>query len=81
MSTPWPVVSLLFLYIFIVLEGQNRMKTREAVNVKTILIIYNGFLVLLSVYMLYEVSFLQLAIGNVSHFLAWKHTLVLGHHV
>ena len=68
MSTPWPVVSLLFLYIFIVLEGQKRMKTRDAVNVKTILIIYNGFLVLLSVYMLYEVSLLQLAGGNASHF-------------
>ncbi len=56
MSTPWPVLSLLFLYTLIVLLGQRLMKTKEVFNVKRILIIYNALLVILSVYMLFEVG-------------------------
>ena len=62
MSKPWPVLSLLFLYILIVLAGQQWMKARDAFNVKGILIIYNALLVILSVYMLYE--FVSAVVGT-----------------
>lgn len=55
MSTPWPVLCLLCIYILIVLVGGRLMKRTNAFNVKNILIFYNTLLVLFSIYMLYEV--------------------------
>ena len=56
MSSPWPVLCLVMFYILAVVLGPRLMKTRDAFNIKRILIIYNLFLVILSVYMMYEVG-------------------------
>ncbi|XP_028407151.1 elongation of very long chain fatty acids protein 4-like [Dendronephthya gigantea] len=54
MSTPWSTLLLVFLYVMIVSLGPRVMKSREAFDLKAILVIYNFGLVILSTYMLYE---------------------------
>jgi len=56
-SDPVPAVTLALIYLSIVILGPRYMRNREAVHVPSwILFIYNMALVILSVYMVEEVS-------------------------
>ena len=55
MSTPWPTLGLVFLYVMLVTIGPKIMKNREPFGLKWILVVYNFGVVILSVYMLCEV--------------------------
>ena len=54
-ATPWPTISLVAVYLFIVKQGPKVMENRKPFDLKWVLIIYNFALVLLSGYMVYEV--------------------------
>ncbi|XP_068703411.1 very long chain fatty acid elongase 4-like isoform X6 [Montipora foliosa] len=53
-STPWPIISFLAIYLVIVKVGPTIMQKREACNLREVLIIYNFLLVILSVWLVYE---------------------------
>ncbi|XP_068719861.1 very long chain fatty acid elongase 4-like isoform X1 [Montipora capricornis] len=53
-STPWPTISFLAIYLVIVKVGPTIMQKREACNLREVLIIYNFLLVILSVWLVYE---------------------------
>ena len=55
-ATPWPTVAFVAVYLFIVKVGPKFMETRKAYNLREALIVYNFALVLLSGWMVYEVS-------------------------
>ena len=55
-ATPWPTVALVAMYLFIVKVGPKIMETRPAYSLREVLIVYNFALVLLSGWMVYEVS-------------------------
>ena len=55
-ATPWPTVAFVAAYLFIVKVGPKIMEKREAYNLREVLIVYNFALVLLSAWMVYEVS-------------------------
>lgn len=55
-ATPWPTVALVAMYLFIVKVGPKIMETRPAYSLREVLIAYNFALVLLSGWMVYEVS-------------------------
>ena len=56
-ATPWPTISLVAMYLFIVKVGPKVMEKREAYSLREVLIVYNFALVLLSGWMVYEVSY------------------------
>ena len=56
MSTPWPVLGLVSLYLVIVIFGPRLMMNREAFHINSLLMVYNFGLVLLSFYMFSEVG-------------------------
>ena len=56
MSSPWPTVALTVLYLLVVWLGPKFMTNRAAFDLKYLMIIYNFGLVILSFYMMYEVS-------------------------
>ncbi|XP_064601445.1 very long chain fatty acid elongase 4-like [Liolophura sinensis] len=53
-SSPWPTLTLVSVYVILVLQGQQWMKKREAFQLKTLMLVYNATLVILSLYMFYE---------------------------
>ena len=55
-ATPWPTVAFLAAYLSIVKVGPKIMEKRRAYNLREVLIVYNFAIVLLSAYMMYEVS-------------------------
>ena len=55
-ATPWPTISLVAIYLFIVKVGPKVMETRKAYSLREVLIVYNLALVALSGWMVYEVS-------------------------
>ena len=55
-ATPWPTISLVAFYLFIVKVGPKVMENRKAYNLREVLIVYNLALVALSAWMVYEVS-------------------------
>ena len=55
-ATPWPTISLVAMYLFIVKVGPKVMENRKAYSLRELLIVYNFALVLLSAWMVYEVS-------------------------
>ena len=54
-ATPWPTISLVAVYLFLVKIGPKIMEDRKPFDFKWVLVIYNFALVLLSAYMVYEV--------------------------
>ena len=57
MSSPLPTILLCAAYVYIVkVWGPNYMKNREPLNIKTFLIWYNAFQVVLSTYIFVQVS-------------------------
>ena len=59
-ATPWPTISLVAIYLFIVKVGPKVMENRKAYSLREVLIVYNFALVLLSGWMVYEVSTIQI---------------------
>ena len=55
-ATPWPTISLVAMYLFIVKVGPKVMESRKAYSLREVLIVYNLALVALSAWMVYEVS-------------------------
>lgn len=55
-ATPWPTISLVAIYLFIVKVGPKVMENRKAYSLREVLIVYNMALVALSAWMVYEVS-------------------------
>jgi len=54
--SPWNPVLIVGCYVYLSMNARNIMEKRRSYNLKTFLICYNAFLVLLSSYMVYEVS-------------------------
>ncbi|MBN3302382.1 ELOV4 protein, partial [Amia calva] len=52
--SPVPVAAIFLCYLFLVWSGPKFMKSREPVNLRTVLIVYNFTMVCLSAYMFYE---------------------------
>ena len=59
MKTPLTTAVFFFLYLFVVWAGPAFMRNRKPLQLKQLLILYNLGLVVLSVYMFYEVSILN----------------------
>lgn len=61
MSSPGPLLTILATYwYFCISAGPRYMKDRKPYNLKTVIQIYNAVQVLLSVYLVWEVSFCAL---------------------
>ncbi|XP_050520260.1 elongation of very long chain fatty acids protein 4-like [Daktulosphaira vitifoliae] len=71
MKTPWPILSLLVIYLLFVLKiGPQMMKKREAHNLKYAMMAYNLFQTLYNGYMisaLFIPGAFQAAVDNVCH--------------
>lgn len=57
--SPWPPFFILLSYVIVSINARRLMKNVEAFNLKTVLLIYNTALVILSAYMCYEVCYLK----------------------
>lgn len=57
--SPVPVFCIFLCYLGVIWLGPRLMRTREAVDLKLVLIVYNFAMVCLSVYMFHEVTVLQ----------------------
>lgn len=56
MSTPWPVLTILTVYLLFVIKlGPNMMKNREPFNIKRIMMIYNLVQTLYNIFIISEV--------------------------
>ena len=56
MDSPFVTYGLVLMYLVIVWVGPRIMKNREAFDLKPVLMVYNGALVVLSAYMFWEVG-------------------------
>lgn len=57
MHSPVPTILMVLAYLYtVVILGPRLMENRKPFKLKNVLVIYNGFQVLFSAYMLYEVS-------------------------
>ena len=61
-ASPWPTVSFVTAYLFIVKVGPKIMEKRKAYDLRELLIVYNFALVLLSAWMAYEVSAVEVSL-------------------
>lgn len=59
MNNPLPTLGMVATYLtWVLIIGPIYMRDRKPMDIKNIIIFYNGFQVLLSAYMFYEVSVL-----------------------
>ena len=56
MKTPVPISIIFVLYVLLVFLGPRFMRNREPLQLKTFIVPYNFILILLSIYMFYEVG-------------------------
>ncbi|XP_068716986.1 very long chain fatty acid elongase 7-like, partial [Montipora capricornis] len=63
-ATPWPTISFIALYLFIVKVGPKIMEKRKAYSLREVLIVYNFAMVILSAWMAYEFIASALDIPN-----------------
>ena len=56
MKTPFPAIAIIVAYFVFLWIGPKVMANRKPFDLKPVLVIYNAFLVGLSVYMFYEVK-------------------------
>ena len=61
-ASPWPTISFVAAYLFIVKVGPKIMEKRKAYDLREVLIVYNFALVLLSAWMAYEVSAVEVSL-------------------
>ena len=61
-ATPWPTVTFVAAYLFIVKVGPKIMETRNAYSLREVLLVYNFSLVLLSAWMTYEVRAAEVSV-------------------
>lgn len=58
MQSPIPTILMVLTYLYtVVILGPRLMANRKPFKLKEVLVVYNGFQVLFSLYMLYEVSY------------------------
>ena len=55
-ASPWPTIIFVVLYLSIVKIGPKIMESRKAYTLKEVLIVYNLAILILSAWMVYEVS-------------------------
>lgn len=66
MQSPFLVMGILLAYVYFVLSlGPRLMANRKPLNLKKFMVLYNFFLVGLSIYIVYEVSCHQQALSGV----------------
>lgn len=66
MQSPFLVMGILLAYVYFVLSlGPRLMANRKPLNLKKFMVLYNFFLVGLSIYIVYEVSCQQQALPGV----------------
>jgi len=59
MSTPWPILSILTVYLlFVVKFGPNMMKNREPFKIKQIMMMYNLIQTLYNIFIVSDVSWI-----------------------
>lgn len=64
MHSPIPTVIMVLIYLYVVIFlGPRVMANKKPFKLREILIGYNGFQVLFSLYMLYEVSYSKMRFG------------------
>lgn len=56
MTSPWPTIAIVALYMIFVYGGQRWMKNRPAYALKDLMLCYNFCLVILNAYIFYEVG-------------------------
>ncbi|XP_074637806.1 very long chain fatty acid elongase 7-like [Acropora palmata] len=66
-ASPWPTVSFVTAYLFIVKVGPKIMEKRKAYDLRELLIVYNFALVLLSAWMAYELVASAMDIPNFNY--------------
>lgn len=67
MQSPFLVMGILLAYVYFVLSlGPRLMANRKPLNLKTFMVLYNFFLVGLSLYIVYEVSCQWWALAGIS---------------
>ncbi|XP_029211100.2 elongation of very long chain fatty acids protein 4-like isoform X2 [Acropora millepora] len=66
-ASPWPTVSFVAAYLFIVKVGPKIMEKRKAYDLREVLIVYNFALVLLSAWMAYELVASAMDIPNFNY--------------
>ncbi|KAJ8300289.1 hypothetical protein KUTeg_021808, partial [Tegillarca granosa] len=54
METPWPIISIFIIYVIVSVQGPKLMEQYKPVDLKNVLIVYNFFLVAMSIYMFHE---------------------------
>jgi len=67
LGSPWPIVALFVVYMGAVWLGPRVMKRRDPVPLKWVIIPYNLGLVVLSVYMAYEVGIQEWSTHSLSY--------------
>lgn len=66
MQSPFLVMGILLAYVYFVLSlGPRLMANRKPLNLKKFMVLYNFFLVGLSLYIVYEVSCWQQALSGI----------------
>jgi len=60
MSSIWPTITLISIYLAVCCIGPKFMETRKPWNLKYFIIVYNFCMVLVSLYMTIEVRFYYL---------------------
>merc|ERR1712150_306769 len=53
-ESPWPIISIFLVYVIVSIQGPKIMEQHKPVNLKNVLIVYNFFLVGMSIYMFHE---------------------------
>lgn len=60
MSTPWPVLSILIVYMLFVLKlGPKMMENREPFKIKRIMMVYNIVQTVYNIFIVSKVSFMH----------------------
>ena len=55
MASPGPVVTIFLLYLATVRQGPRLIEGQKAVEISSLVVVYNAVLVIMSAYMCYEV--------------------------
>lgn len=60
MSTPWPVLSIISVYLLFVLKlGPNMMENRKPFNIKYVMLVYNAIQTIYNAWLIIWVSYIQ----------------------
>lgn len=57
MATPGPILTIFFMYLVTIKQGPKLMASQKAMELSSLIFLYNIGLVVLSAYMFYEVIY------------------------